>query len=137
MKQPQPPSNAVQLSAVVTKHCADNSYGVVGPETDKYGYLNFEVSRASQSSRVRISFNGEVIILSFPGGYSWTEFAQGSDDMPEVLADALAFLDAYAHPATREVEVKRRLRRPRLELRVSNGAVLRLRGWSKGPLHPA
>jgi hypothetical protein len=45
----------------------------------------------------------------------------------------LAFLDAYAHPATKEVEAKRRLRRTRLELRVSNGAVLRRRGWSKGP----
>jgi hypothetical protein len=133
MKHPQPPSDAAQLSAVVTTHCVDTGYVVDGPETDKHGYLNFEVSIPGRGSGVSISLNGEVFTLSFPAGYSWTEFAQAPEDRPEALADVLAFLDAYADPATGEVEVKRRLRRPRLELHVRNGAVLRRRGWSKGP----
>ncbi|AXG12099.1 hypothetical protein [Intrasporangium calvum] len=134
MKKPQPPSDAAQLSAVVTTHCADKGYAVAGPETDKYGYLNFQVTTADQGARTGISFNGEVFILSFPAGYGWTEFAQTPEERPEALATVLSFLDAYADPATREVEVKRRLRRPRLELHVSNGAVLRRRGLSRGPL---
>jgi len=133
MKPPQPPSNAAQLATVVAKHCVDKGYVVDAPETDKRGYLNFEVSIPGRGSGVRISLNGEVFNLSFPAGYGWTEFAQYPQDTPEVLAAFLAFLDAYADPATREVEVKRRLRRPRLELHVRNGAVLRRRGWSKGP----
>jgi hypothetical protein len=132
MKQPQPPPNAGQLSSALKKHCSDNGYAVEGPEADKHGYLNFEVSLPG-SAVVRISLNGEVFISSFPGGYQWTEFAQYPQDGSDTLADVLAFLDAYADPRTREVEVKRRLRPPRLELRVSNGAVLRRRGWSKGP----
>jgi hypothetical protein len=118
---------------VLTKHCADKGFVVVGPETDRRGYLNFQVSIPGQGSTAGISFNGEVFQLTFPAGYHWTEFAQTPDDTVEILADVLAFLDAYADPATREVAVKRRLRRPRLELHVSNGAVLRRRGWSNGP----
>ncbi len=81
---------------------------------------------------VRISLNGEVFHLSFPGGYRWTEFAQTPDDTSETVAVVLAFLDAYADPATQEVEVVRPLRRARFELPVANGAVLRRRGWSSG-----
>jgi hypothetical protein len=133
MKQPQPPYNYAQLSAVVTRHCVEKGYVVDGPDTDKHGCLCFEVSISGRDSGVRISLNGEVFTLSFPAGYSWTEFAQYPEDTPEVLTDVLAFLDAYADPATREVEVKRRLRRSRFELHVRNGAVLRRRGWSSGP----
>ena len=133
MKQPQPRSSAAQLSAAVTTHCSGKGYAVDGPETDKYGYLNFEVSLPGHPAKVRLSLNGEVFALSFPTGYNWTEYAQYPEDELEALAAALAFLDAYADARTREVEVKRRLRPPRLELHVSNGAVLRRRGWSKGP----
>ena len=133
MKQPQPPSNAAQLSAAVTRHCADQGYAVVGPATDKHGYLTFQVSIPGQGSPAGIALNGEVFCLTFPAGYGWTEYAQTPADTAETLADVLAFLDAYADPATREVEVKRRLRRTRLELHMSNGAVLRRRGWSSGP----
>lgn len=76
MKHPQPPPDAAQLSAAVTSHCVDNGYVVDGPETDKHGYLNFEVLIPGRGSGVHISLNGEVFILSFPAGYSWTEFAQ-------------------------------------------------------------
>jgi hypothetical protein len=44
MKQPQPPPNDAQLSAEVTRHCADKGYIVDGPKTDKDGYINFDVS---------------------------------------------------------------------------------------------
>ncbi len=131
--QREPPPRAGQLSSELKKHCSDKGYAVDGPERDKDGYLNFEVSLRSPAVIVRISLNGEVFALSFPGGYHWTEFAQYPEDGSEALADVLAFVDAYADPRTREVEVKRRLRSARLELRVSNGAVLRGRGWSKGP----
>lgn len=133
MQPPQPLPGTAHLSALVTKHCSAKGYALVGPETDKDGYLNFEVSTAAHGSRTHLSFNGEVFNLTFPGGYGWGQFAQYPEDMSEALTDALAFLDAYADPETREVEVNRRLRRPRLELHVSNGAVLRRRGWSKGP----
>jgi hypothetical protein len=133
MKQPQPPSNAAQLSVVVTEHCADKGYGVLGPEADQHGYLNFQVSVPARASTAGISFNGEVFTLTFPEGYCWTEFAQFPDDMSDVLRGLLTFLDAYADPSTVEVEVRRRLGRSRLELHVSNGAVLRKRGWSSGP----
>ena len=132
MKKAQPPTNAAQLSAVLTRHCAEQGYGVAGPETDNHGYLTFRVALPGGGSEVVISFNGEVFELSFPGGFTWAEFAMAPDDQPDTLADVLAFLDAYADPGTKALEVKRRLRRPRRELHVSNGAVLRRRGWSKG-----
>jgi len=55
------------------------------------------------------------------------------DDRAEALMDLLRILDAYASPVTYEVTVSRRLLPDRRELRVSNGAVLRARGWSTGP----
>ena len=127
MKRPQAPTNAAELSAVVTEHCAAKGYGVSGPETDKHGYLNFEVSIPGRDPSVGISFNSEVFILSFPEGYGWTE-AGRSDDGPEMLKNVLGLVDAYTDPATREVEVKRPLRRPWIELRLRDGAVLRRRG---------
>ena len=83
---------------------------------------------------VRFGLDGEVFALSFPGGYSWAEFAYQDDEREEALADQLRFLDAYADARTREVLVTRRFRRDRRELQVSNGAVLRPRGWSHGPV---
>ena len=82
---------------------------------------------------VQLSLNGEVFALSFPGGYSWAEYLYENKDRAEVLMDLLPFLDAYASPDTCEVTVSRRLLPDRRELHVSNGAVLRARGWSSGP----
>ena len=65
MKQPQPPYDDAQLSAVVTRHCAEKGYIVDGPEADKHGYLNFEVSIPGRCSGVRISLNGEVFTCPF------------------------------------------------------------------------
>ena len=132
-KQPQPPSNAAQLSAAVKTHCSDKGYAVDGPKTDKYGYLNFEVSLPRSAAVLRILMNDEVFALSFPACYHWTEFAQYPEDGLKALAAVLAFVDAYADPRTREVEVKRSCAGRRLELEPCNGAVLRRRGWSKGP----
>jgi len=50
MKHPQHPPDAAQLSAAVTRHCGDKGYVVDGPETDKHGYLNFEVSIPDEES---------------------------------------------------------------------------------------
>ena len=84
-------------------------------------------SRPSSLSTARCSCS------PFPGGYTWPEFGYTDEEAQEAFQDQLAFLDAYADPATNEVEVKRPLRRARLELRVSNGAVLRGHWWSEGP----
>lgn len=120
---------AAQLSAVVAEHCADRGYVVAGPVTARDGCLEFEVWVAGRDTvhgaAVRLALNGELFRLSFPEGYVWADFAMHSDEVGEVLRDVLAFLDAYADPATREVEVRRRLRGPRRELHVSNGTVLR------------
>ena len=99
-------------------------------------YLDFRVSLPGRDPEVVISFNGEVFLLNFRDGYHWSEFAMAPEEETDALADLLAVLDTYAHPATKEVEVKRRLRRTRLELHVSNGAVLSRHGWSKGPPDP-
>ncbi len=82
---------------------------------------------------MRLAFNGECFSLSSPGGYRRTEFAYRDEDWEGALRDQLGLLDAYTDPSTAEVGVKRRFRRDRLELRVSNGAVLRRRGWSRRP----
>ena len=120
----------------VDKTLREKGYGVTGLGIDKHGYLDFRVSLPGRDSEVVISFNGEVFLLNFRDGYHWSEFAMAPEEETDALADLLAFLDAYAHPATKEVEVKRRLRRTRLELHVSNGAVLSRHGWSKGPPGP-
>lgn len=123
------------------QHCAANGYALDAPETDKYGYLNVRVnlpgSGDTDGPSVRLSLNGEVFALSFPEGYHWTEYSYAPEDGSEAMAEVLAFVDAFADPRTHEVEVSRRLRRPRTELRVSNGAVLRRRGWSSGPPDPS
>lgn len=133
MKQPQPLANAAELSARLIRHCGKKGYGVTGLGVDKHGYLDFRVSLPGRDPEVGISFNGEVFLLDLPGGYTWPEFGYTDEEAQEAFRDQLAFLDAYADPATEEVEVRRRLRRARLELHVSNGAVLRRHGWSEGP----
>ena len=93
----------------------------------------FLVSIPGREGEAKLSFNGEVFLLDFPGGYTWPEFGYTDEEAQEAFQDQLAFLDAYADPATEEVEVKRPLRRARLDLHVSNGAVLRRHWWSEGP----
>ena len=51
----------------------------------------------------------------------------------DVPRELFAFIDSYNDAANVEIMATRKWRRPRPELRMSNGAVLRAKGWSKGP----
>jgi hypothetical protein len=83
---------------------------------------------AARWGEAKLSFDGEVFLLDLPGGYTWAEFGYTGEDAQEALRYQLALLDSYADPRTREVVVARSLRRPRTDLRLGNGAVLRRRG---------
>ena len=121
-----------RLHALTVSHLQAGGYRVLESVT-KDGWRAERIEVPGRSDVVSLSVNGEVFALSFPGGYSWAEYAYEDEDRTEALMDLLRFLDAYASPATRELTVPRRLRADRRELRVSNGAVLRARGWSSGP----
>ena len=130
----QPPDLIRALTGMVTEHCAPAGYGLESADTDSDGLLTFFVSLPGHQQAVRLELvDGEVFQLFFPGGYDWAECGHTPVDAREALAAALAFLDAYADPATHEVEVKRFLRGTRTEVRVSNGAVLRHRGLNSDP----
>ena len=120
------------LDAVALRHLETAGYRVLGSATND-GCRTHRIEVPGKDGVVGLSVDGEVFALSFPGGYSWTEFAYEEEDREEALELVLGFLDAYASPDTREVTVARRLLPGRQELRVSNGAVLRARGWSSGP----
>ena len=129
----EPPVQLAQLAAQVERYGEIRGYAVRSLGADDGGYLAFLTSIPGREGEAKLSFNGEVFLLGLPGGYTWSEFGYTDEDAQEALRDQLALLDAYADPRTREVEVARSLRRPRVELRLSNGAVLRRRGWSRGP----
>ena len=122
-----------QFAAQVERYGDIRGYAVQSPGADDDGYLVFLMSIPGRDGEAKLSFNGEMFLLDLRGGYTWPEFGYTDEEAQEAFRDQLALLSAYADPATKEVEVKRRLRRARLELHVSNGAVLRRHGWSKGP----
>lgn len=121
-----------RLDAVALSHLTNAGFEVMESAT-KDRRRTYVVAVPEKQGVVRLSVDGEVFALSFPGGYSWAEFAYEDEDRQEALNDLLRFLDAYASPDTHEVTVPRRLLPDRKELRVSNGAVLHTRGWSSGP----
>lgn len=129
------PPELSEFGAVVEDHCLARPYRFVRSDPDKDGFLTFNVTVSVPGDPVRLVFDSEVFQLFFPGGYTWGECGHDPDEAREALHDILAFLDAYADPATREVEMKRLLRAPRRESHMSNGAILRRRGWSRGPTH--
>lgn len=129
----EPPRQLAQLAAQVERHGDARGYAVRSLGAAHDGYVAFLVSIPGREGEAKLSFDGEVFLLDLPGGYTWPEFGYTDEDAQEALRDQLALLDAYADPRTHEVEVARSLRRPRQELRLSNGAVLRRRGWSRGP----
>lgn len=129
----EPPVQLAQLAAHVERYGNIHGYAVRSLGADDGGYLAFLMSTPGREGEAKLSFNGEVFLLDLPGGYTWAEFGYTDQDAHEALRDQLALLDAYVDPRTHEVEVSRSLRRPRMELRLSNGAVLRRRGWSRGP----
>ena len=121
-----------RLQVLITSHLEAGGYRLLESVT-KDGWCTERIEVPGKGGVVTLSLNGEVFALSFPGGYSWAEYAYEDDDRAEALMDLLRFLDAYVSPDTCEVSVSRRLLPDRRELRVSNGAVLRARGWSAGP----
>ena len=121
-----------QLQVLIASHLEAGGYRVVESVT-KDGWRTQRIEVPGKNVVVHLSFNGEVFALSFPGGYSWAEYAYEDDDRTDALRDLLCFLDEYASPGTCEVTVSRRLLPDRRELRVSNGAVLRDHGRSSGP----
>lgn len=123
-----------RLSPAVEVHCRDRGYVVDDSVELSDGYRRYSISIPGRVDVVHLQLNGEVFHLSLPGGHSWMEFAYDDEDRAEALDEQLKFLDAYADPATREVLVQRWLRPPGRELHVSNGAVLRRRGVSRGPV---
>lgn len=121
-----------RLDALALSHIEAAGYEIEG-STAKAGWCTHLIHVPEKDGVVRLSVSLEVFALSFPGGYSWAEFAYEDPDREEALSDLLSFLDAYASPDTAEARVPRRLFPDRKELRISNGAVLRSRGWSSGP----
>jgi len=120
------------LGQVIPEHCRERNYQVRDSMRDRFGYQTWEIQVPNREGPVKLSLNGEVFLLTFPGGFTWPEFAQYPDDASDALHDQLRLLDAYADPATRTVSVKRALRRPRTELHVSDGTVL----WRRGGRRP-
>lgn len=106
---------------MVQEHCREHGYQVSGAVTDRFGYQSW---RIAVPGRVGLECNGELCLLTFPGGYTWPEFGHSSEGARQALEDQLRLLDAYAEPATRTVTRKRALRRSRTELRLSDGTVL-------------
>jgi hypothetical protein len=131
---PEQPVLVAGLAAQVERHGRLRGYQVTSLGADEDGHVVFQVSLPARADDVRLSLNGETFLLNLLGDYTWAEFSESAEESSEVLADQLAMLDAYADPRTSEVEVPRRFGRgPRKELRLSNGAVLRRHGWSRGP----
>lgn len=121
------------LDRATQQHCLEHGYTIEGWCLAQDGYRVVVLRVPDQEGTVRLAYNGEVFLLSFPGGYDWADFAYQDEEREDVLEEQLRFLDVYATPPTVEATVKRRFRRDRRELRLSNGAVLRNRGWSRGP----
>jgi hypothetical protein len=124
-----------EMTGLISDHCQLCGYGLEpGQQPNEDGLLALVVSLPGDHRAVRLELDGEVFQLFLPGGYDWAECGHTPEGAREALLDVLAFLDAYANPATREVEVHRFLRGTRRELHVSNGAILRLRGLNSGPV---
>jgi len=124
------PGSLEGLVHIVAAYGADRRYPIVREKRD--GHLEFHIQVPTKGV-VELSLDGEVFTLTFPGGYQWGDFAQEPEEAHEVLRELLTFIDSYSDPATVEVDTPRKLRPTRPELRMSNGAVLRAKGWSKGP----
>ena len=113
------PSWDATLGEVIREHCRERNYQVSAGMKDRFGYQTWEIHVPNREGPVELSLNGEVFLLTFPGGFTWPDFAQDPEDASEAVHDQLRLLDAYADPATRTLSVKRALRRPRTELHLS------------------
>lgn len=93
------------LDRVAEQHCVSRGYVVETRSLESDGYRRMTVRVNGGGEAVRVTYNGEIFSLSFPGGYGWTEFAYDDVDREEALMDLLRFLDAYADSGTHEVLV--------------------------------
>jgi hypothetical protein len=116
------------LDAAIREHCRQRSYRVSDGGRDRFGYRTWKIDVPNREEPVRLSLNGEVVLQTFPGGFTLPEFGYSPEDVKEAVREQLRLLDSYADPATRTVSVRRVLRRPRTELHLSDGTVLWLRG---------
>lgn len=117
----------------IADHCRFRGYRFIVLDSEGID-AHVSVRLGPGSNPVTVMTDGVVSRLIFPGGYSWTEFSYEEEDLTVALGDLFKFLDAYMDSATHEMSVRRRwLPGRRRELRVSNGAILRVRGFSKGP----
>jgi hypothetical protein len=117
------------LAEGAAAYCLERGFRITREDRD--GRLVFHV-KAPAKGIVELTTDGEVFTVTFPGGYRWDGFAENFDEALDVLRELLAFIDSYNDSATVEIMATRKWR-PRPELRMSNGAVLRAKGWSKGP----
>jgi hypothetical protein len=122
------PSWYADLADAIRGHCRERGYQVSSDLLDRFGYRNWKIEVTNREGSVELSVNGEVFLLTFPGGFTWPEFGYEPQEASDALRDQLRLLDSYADPATRMVSVQRTLRRPRIELHLSDGTVLRRRG---------
>ena len=121
---------AAQL-AVVKDHCRSRGYVLEEEGFDEFGSVRWSVTCGDDATPVRMSTNGELVTVSFPGGYSWTEFGYSADESGAALATQLRLVDAYADPATREVLARRWFGRRRRELHIAGGTKLWRSGGSR------
>jgi hypothetical protein len=116
------------FTVAIREHCRERGYRVDDGVRDRFGYRTWNVEVPDRPGPVQLSLNGETVLLTFPGGFTWPEFGYLPADANEALEGQLHLLDAYAGPATRTVRVRRALRSPRTELHLSDGTVL----WRHG-----
>jgi hypothetical protein len=116
------------FAVVIREHCRERSYRVDDAGRDRFGYRSWHIEVPDRAGPVHLSFNGETVLLTFPGGFSWPEFGSLPAEANQALEDQLRLLDAYADPTTRTTRVRRALRSGRTELHLSDGTVL----WRHG-----
>jgi hypothetical protein len=112
------------LDESIREHCRQRSYDVSDGSRDRFGYWMWKIGVPNREEPVRLSLNGEVVLQTFPGGFTWPEFGYFPEETEEALQEQLRLLDSYADPATRTVLARRAMRRPRTELHLSDGTVL-------------
>ncbi|MFC6704569.1 hypothetical protein [Flexivirga alba] len=120
-----------EANVAVREHCRERGYQVSGCKPGRAGYRTWKIAVPGRIGEVDLELDGDVCLLTFPGGFSWPEYGYTSGDAREALEDQLRLLDAYAAPTTRMVLRKRVLGRSRSELHFSDGTVLGRHGGKR------
>ena len=123
-------------AAVVIDHCSSNNYRVDQQGPEEFGWVRWSIDCATDGTKpARLSTDGEVVELSFPGGYTWAEYGYNADDSAVALTQQLRLLSAYAATSSQDVLARRWLGRQRRELHLSDGTRL-WRGGGSRPYPP-